>query len=41
MWADSTFEDLVLYNDGFRAQLIGTRDRSRNALRHTANAASI
>jgi FMNH2-dependent dimethyl sulfone monooxygenase len=24
MWADSTFEDLVQYNDGFRTQLIGT-----------------
>ncbi|WP_065493276.1 dimethylsulfone monooxygenase SfnG [Rhodococcus opacus] len=24
MWADSTFEDLVQYNDGFRSQLIGT-----------------
>lgn len=23
MWADSTFEDLVQYNDGFRTQLIG------------------
>src|SRR4029077_14246986 len=22
MWADSSFEDLVQYNDGFRAQLI-------------------
>jgi len=24
MWADSTFEDSVQYNDGFRTQLIGT-----------------
>jgi dimethylsulfone monooxygenase len=24
MWADSSFEDLVQYNDGFRTQLIGT-----------------
>jgi FMNH2-dependent dimethyl sulfone monooxygenase len=24
MWADSTFEDLVQYNDGFRTKLIGT-----------------
>lgn len=24
MWADSKFEDLVQYNDGFRTQLIGT-----------------
>lgn len=24
MWADSSFEDLVQYNDGFRAQLTGT-----------------
>jgi FMNH2-dependent dimethyl sulfone monooxygenase len=23
MWADSSFEDLVQYNDGFRTQLIG------------------
>ncbi|KPH19451.1 MULTISPECIES: dimethylsulfone monooxygenase SfnG [Rhodococcus] len=27
MWADSTFEDLVQYNDGFRSQLIGTPER--------------
>lgn len=27
MWADSTFEDLVQYNDGFRTQLIGTREQ--------------
>jgi FMNH2-dependent dimethyl sulfone monooxygenase len=27
MWADSTFEDLVQYNDGFRTQLIGTPER--------------
>jgi dimethylsulfone monooxygenase len=25
-WADSTFEDLVQYNDGFRAPLIGTAE---------------
>ena len=27
MWADSSFEDLVQYNDGFRTQLIGTREQ--------------
>ncbi|QPG90212.1 dimethylsulfone monooxygenase SfnG [Rhodococcus qingshengii] len=27
MWADSTFEDLVQYNDGFRSQLIGTPEQ--------------
>ena len=27
MWADSTFEDLVQYNDGFRTQLIGTPEK--------------
>ena len=27
MWADSSFEDLVQYNDGFRTQLIGTAER--------------
>jgi FMNH2-dependent dimethyl sulfone monooxygenase len=27
MWADSTFEDLVQYNDGFRTQLIGTAEQ--------------
>lgn len=27
MWADSSFEDLVQYNDGFRTQLIGTADQ--------------
>jgi FMNH2-dependent dimethyl sulfone monooxygenase len=26
MWADSSFEDLVQYNDGFRTQLIGTAE---------------
>jgi FMNH2-dependent dimethyl sulfone monooxygenase len=26
-WADSTFEDLVQYNDGFRTQLIGTPEQ--------------
>lgn len=24
MWADSSFEDLVQYNDGFKTRLIGT-----------------
>jgi dimethylsulfone monooxygenase len=37
MWADSTFEDLVQYNDGFRTRLIGTRSRSRNVLRRTGS----
>ena len=27
MWADSSFEDLVQYNDGFRTQLIGTPEQ--------------
>jgi FMNH2-dependent dimethyl sulfone monooxygenase len=27
MWADSTFDDLVQYNDGFRTQLIGTAEQ--------------
>ena len=27
MWADSTFEDLVQYNDGFRTGLIGTAEQ--------------
>ncbi|SEF36198.1 FMNH2-dependent dimethyl sulfone monooxygenase [Amycolatopsis pretoriensis] len=27
MWADSGFEDLVQYNDGFRTQLIGTPEQ--------------
>jgi len=27
MWADSAFEDLVQYNDGFRTRLIGTAEQ--------------
>ena len=27
MWANSSFEDLVQYNDGFRTQLIGTAEQ--------------
>lgn len=27
MWADSTFDDLVQYNDGFRTKLIGTPEQ--------------
>lgn len=27
MWADSKFEDLVQYNDGFKTKLIGTRSQ--------------
>lgn len=27
MWANSKFEDLVQYNDGFKTKLIGTRDQ--------------
>ncbi|WP_333619093.1 dimethylsulfone monooxygenase SfnG [Dietzia sp.] len=27
MWADSSFEDLVQYNDGFKTKLIGTREQ--------------
>lgn len=28
MWTGSSFEDLIQYNDGFKAQLIGTPDRT-------------
>jgi alkanesulfonate monooxygenase len=27
MWADSKFEDLVQYNDGFKTKLIGTAEQ--------------
>lgn len=27
MWADSKFEDLVQYNDGFKTKLIGTPEQ--------------
>ncbi|KAF6837197.1 luciferase- subgroup [Colletotrichum plurivorum] len=27
MWADSTFDDLVQYNDGFKTKLIGTKEQ--------------
>ncbi|WP_432397203.1 dimethylsulfone monooxygenase SfnG [Pseudarthrobacter sp. L19] len=27
MWADSSFEDLIQYNDGFKSQLIGTPEQ--------------
>lgn len=27
MWADSQFEDLVQYNDGFKTKLIGTKEQ--------------
>ena len=27
MWADSTFRDLVQYNDGFRTGLVGTPEQ--------------
>jgi alkanesulfonate monooxygenase len=27
MWADSKFEDLVQYNDGFKTKLIGTKEQ--------------
>jgi FMNH2-dependent dimethyl sulfone monooxygenase len=27
MWAESSFEDLVQYNDGFKTQLIGTAEQ--------------
>jgi FMNH2-dependent dimethyl sulfone monooxygenase len=27
MWADSSFDDLVQYNDGFRSRLIGTPEQ--------------
>lgn len=41
MWADSSFADLVQYNDGFKTQLIGTpeqiADRAIEYKRHGAN----
>ncbi|MBO2536708.1 dimethylsulfone monooxygenase SfnG [Rummeliibacillus suwonensis] len=32
MWADSTFEDLVQYNDGFKTGLIGTAEQVANQI---------
>ncbi|WP_018686215.1 dimethylsulfone monooxygenase SfnG [Actinokineospora enzanensis] len=32
MWADSSFEDLVQYNDGFRTRLIGTPEQIAHRL---------
>ena len=32
MWADSSFEDLVQYNDGFRTKLIGTPEQVANRI---------
>ena len=40
MWADSSFEDLVQYNDGFRTQLIGTPEQIAERIARTASAAS-
>lgn len=35
MWQDSTFEDLVQYNDGFRTGLVGTPEQvAEQAIRH-------
>jgi dimethyl sulfone monooxygenase SfnG len=34
MWADSDFEDLVQYNDGFKTGLVGTRDQIVDRIRH-------
>jgi FMNH2-dependent dimethyl sulfone monooxygenase len=35
MWADSAFEDLVQYNDGFRSKLIGTPEQiARRAIEY-------
>lgn len=32
MWADSKFEDLVQYNDGFKTKLIGTKEQIADRL---------
>jgi FMNH2-dependent dimethyl sulfone monooxygenase len=32
MWANSTFEDLVQYNDGFKTGLIGTKEQVANRI---------
>jgi alkanesulfonate monooxygenase SsuD/methylene tetrahydromethanopterin reductase-like flavin-dependent oxidoreductase (luciferase family) len=40
MWANSTFEDLVQYNDGFRTQLIGTSEQIAERIAAYAGAAS-
>lgn len=32
MWADSKFEDLVQYNDGFKTKLIGTKEQIANRI---------
>ena len=39
MWADSSFEDLVQYNDGFRTQLIGTprADRRQRIIEYASS----
>ncbi len=33
MWANSNFEDLVQYNDGFKSGLIGTKEQVANRIR--------
>ena len=34
MWQDSTFRDLVQYNDGFRTNLIGTPEQIAERIYH-------
>ena len=40
MWADSSFEDLVQYNDGFSTQLIGTPEQIADRVDRVPHAAS-
>ncbi len=39
MWADSSFEDLVQYNDGFKTRLIGTPEEPPTASSSTRRSA--
>ena len=42
MWADSGFDDLVQYNDGFRTRLIGTPEQiARRAVEYKARGADL
>ncbi|GAB7100551.1 dimethyl sulfone monooxygenase SfnG [Thermobifida fusca] len=42
MWADSTFDDLVQYNDGFRTRLIGTPEQiARRIVEYKARGADL
>ena len=40
MWANSSLEDLVQYNDGFRTQLIGTPEQIAERIAAYRNGAS-